>query len=234
MIEIVFFDAGGTMLDPHPSFAELFAQVSTQHGRPLTGEQVAAVQERIAPHLLELVDEAGLENGPTLSVEASRAFWMFTYKRFLAELGITDDALAARLYETFSDSASYRLYDDVVPVLTKLAEAGYRLGIISNFDGWLEKMLVEFEIHHVFDVSVISGVEGIEKPDPAIYRLAVDRAGVDADRAVYVGDSPGLDIEPARAAGLRAVLLDRVRRYPEAPKPRITSMAELPDLITRM
>lgn len=234
MIEIVFLDAGGTMLDPHPSFAELFAKVCAENGRPVGAADVLAVQERIAPHLVELVAEAGLDQGPSLSPEASRAFWSFTYRRFLEELGAVDEALVEKLYERFSDPSSYRLYDDVVPTLTRLADAGYRLGVISNFDGWLETMLIELEIHHSFDTHVISGVEGVEKPDPAIYRLAVDRAGVAPETSVHVGDSPAMDIEPARAAGLNTVLIDRVGRYADASGVRITSLEELPEVVANL
>lgn len=234
MIEIVFLDAGGTMLDPHPSFAELFALVCVESGRPIDAALVQDVQERIAPHLVELLAEAGLDQGPSLSPEASRAFWTFTYRRFLGELGIVDENLVERLYERFSDPSSYRLYDDVVPALAQLADAGYRLGVISNFDEWLETMLIEMEIHQSFDTHVISGMEGVEKPDPAIYRLALDRAGVAAGSSVHVGDSPAMDIEPARAAGLNAVLIDRVGRYADASGTRITSLKELPDVVANL
>ena len=196
--------------------------------------RVGEVQERIAPHLVELVDEAGLEHGPTLSMEASRRFWTFTYTRFLAELGITDTDMPMHLYETFSDPSSYRLYDDVRPAFDALEDAGYRLGLISNFDTWLQKMLVEMEVGHVFDTAVISGIEGIEKPDPAIYQLAVERAGVDPANAVHIGDSPVMDMEPARIAGLTPVLLDRAGRYPAAPYPRIEDLKGLLALVSKL
>ncbi|MDQ4065779.1 MAG: HAD-IA family hydrolase [Actinomycetota bacterium] len=234
MIDIVFFDAGGTILDPHPSFAESFSEVCGERGRTVAAEEVRAVQERVAPHLVELLEEAGLDHGPTLSLEASRAFWTFTYRRFLAELGIEDDRLATALYERFSSPSSYRLYDDVIPAIESLLAHGKRIGLISNFDGWLEAMLVEMEVHHHFDVSVISGIEGIEKPDPAIYDLAVRKAGVDARSAVHVGDSPVMDIEPARKAGMNVVLLDRVGRYPDADVSRITSLEDLPELVRNL
>lgn len=234
MIDIVFFDAGGTILDPHPSFAELFAEVCRAHGREVSADEARAVQERVAPHLVELLEEAGLEHGPTLSPAASRAFWTFTYRRFLAELGIEDEDLGAALYERFSDPSSYKLYDDVVPVIESLLAHGKRIGLISNFDGWLEAMLIEMEVHHHFDVAVISGVEGIEKPDPAIYELAVRKASVDPRATVHVGDSPLMDIEPARQVGMNAVLLDRVGRYPDAQASRIVSLEELPDLVMNL
>jgi putative hydrolase of the HAD superfamily len=230
-IEMVFFDAGGTLLDPHPSFAELFAATCRAQGYEVTDGQVNQVQDRLAPHLTELVDEADLPHAPSLSPEASHTFWTFTYKRFLGELGIEDDALVARLYETFSSTASYRLYDDVKPALDALETRGHRIGLISNFDSWLEKMLVEMEVGHVFDPSIISGMVGVEKPDPEIYRIAVARAGVDASRAVHVGDSPRTDMEPAKAVGITPILLDRAERYPDSEYHRITTLEGLPDLV---
>lgn len=230
-IDVVFFDAGGTILDPHPSFPELFASTCCSAGLEVESERVREVQERIAPHLVELLDQAGLDHGPTLSREASHAFWTFTYTRFLAELGIDDPAMAHKLYETFSDPSSYRLYDDVRPTLDALIDNGYRIGLISNFDSWLEKMLVEMEVGHIFDTAVISGVEGVEKPDPALYELALQRAGIRAARAVHVGDSPVMDMEPARKVGMKPILLDRLGRYPDPGFPRITSLDELVDVV---
>lgn len=236
MIEFVFFDAGGTILDPHPSFPELFARVCHENGVAVPAERVREVQERIAPHLVELLEEAGLEHGPTLSLDASRRYWTFTYRRFLEELELPRPDLADKLYERFSDPRSYRLYDDVMPTMERLTELGYRLGLISNFDGWLEKMLVDLEIGSVFDVAVISGVEGVEKPDPEIYRLALEKAGIDARRAAHVGDSPMMDIRPSSEAGMKPVLLDRSGRYMSSAggAARIETLEELPELLPNL
>lgn len=233
-IEMVFFDAGGTILDPHPSFSELFSLTCGTSGFEVTPEEVSAVQNRLAPHLVELLDEADLEHGPTLSAEASRRFWTFTYTRFLGELGIEDAAMADKLYETFSSTDSYRLYDDVKPTFDALEAAGYRLGLISNFDSWLEKMLIEMEVGHVFDTAIISGIEGIEKPDPAIYRLAIKKADIAPSRSVHIGDSPAMDMEPATQAGISPILLDRAGRYADSRYPRIRELNELLPLLSEM
>lgn len=233
-IEMVFFDAGGTLLDPHPSFAELFAVTCRTAGYELAADDVAEVQERLAPHLTELVSEADLPHAPSLSPEASRTFWTFTYRRFLGELGIQDEAMTEKLFETFSSFESYRLYDDVKPCLDAIEAAGYRVGLISNFDSWLEKMLIEMEVGHVFDPSVISGVVGVEKPDPAIYRMAVERAGVDATRCVHVGDSLTNDVVPAEEVGIIPILIDRVGRYPRSRYARVRALNELLPLISEM
>ena len=233
MIEIVFFDAGETLIHPHPSFPELFATVCRGQGHDIAADHVADVQERLAPHLVDLAEETGVEHGPSLSARDSEIFWTFLYRRLLAELDLPDD-LAPELYRVFSDSATYRLFDDALPVLNELGAAGYRLGLISNFEGWLEKILVEQEVGHLFDTTVISGVEGVEKPDPGIYRLALERSEVDAARTVHVGDSMKLDVEPARSVGINPILIDRAGRYPDADCPTISSLAELPGVVARL
>ena len=233
MIEVVFLDAGETILHPHPSFPELFASVTERYGRPLEVEAIREVQERLAPHLVDLADETGVED-PSLSAEGSWVFWSYLYRRLLAELGVEDENLVKELYGAFSSSASYALFDDALPAMRMLQEAGYRLGLISNFEEWLEEMLVELEVGHLFDVSIISGLEGIEKPDPRIYELALERAGVAADNAVHVGDSPAMDMEPAASVGIRGVLLDRKDRYPDRSEARIASLKELPGLVANL
>lgn len=232
MIEAVFFDAGETLLRPHPSFAELFATICEENGRPVTAEQVRGVQERLAPHLVDLAEDTGVRN-PTFSDEDSRTFWIYLYRRFLDELGLSDGALEGALYERFSDSSSYMLFDDVLPALDALARV-HRLGLISNFEGWLEERLVELEVGPRFEVIVISGVELVEKPDPGIYELALHRMGLPAASCAHVGDSIKLDVEPAIALGMSAILLDRADRYPDPPCPKITTLEDLPQLVANL
>lgn len=233
-IEIVFFDAGETLLHPHPSFHELFARVVSEAGYRVSPADAQRVQERLAPHLVELADETGIES-PSLDPEDSLRFWSHLYRSLLAHFQIEDEALVSRLYATFSSTSSYKLFEDALPTLTRLSADGYRLGLISNFERWLEEMLVELEVGHLFDVSVISGLEGVEKPDPAIYESALQRAGVAPSQAVHVGDSPSNDIDPAAAVGMSTVLLDRSGRYADFERaPRIDSLTQLPERLARL
>ena len=232
-IEMVFFDAGETLIHPYPSFPELFAQVCARRGVSVQADTVRDVQERLAPHLVDLAEDTGVTQ-PSLDPEDSRVFWTFLYRRLLEELGIDEPRLPEDLYATFSASASYKVFDDVVSALTELEEAGCRLGLISNFEGWLQNILIEQELGESFDVSVISGLEGVEKPDPRIYRVAIERAGVDPGSAVHIGDSMAMDVRPAREVGMKAVLLDRVGRYRDAGCPTISTLKELPSLVSKL
>jgi putative hydrolase of the HAD superfamily len=228
-IRAVFFDAGETLVHPHPSFPDLFSTVLAREGfeldPDLVRERVFVISDRF-----KLAAEAN--ELWTTSPERSRAFWLSVYGLFLDEVGLpSSDGLGEILYAEFTDLSNYRLFDDVPGVLETLSAAGFQLGVVSNFEEWLERLLEQLEVTSYFDVRVISGVEGMEKPDPRIFHLALDRAGVEAADAVYVGDNPVFDTEPAEALGMRAVLIDRRERYPDHAGTRITTMEELPSAV---
>jgi putative hydrolase of the HAD superfamily len=225
----VFFDAGETLVHPHPSFPELFAEVLGREGFTV---DAAAVTEKI--HVVsERFAVAARENELwTTSPERSRSFWHSVYEIFLRELGLpTGDGLPNLLFHEFTDLSNYRLFEDVAPVLERLSGVGLALGVVSNFEEWLERLLHALGVARYFGVRVISGIEGVEKPDPRIFRLALTRAGVRPEDSVYVGDNPVFDVEPAVALGMHAVLIDRRGRHPEATGTRITSMSELPGVL---
>ena len=225
----VFFDAGETLVHPHPSFPELFASVLRAEGHEVDPvalvESLAVVFERFARAAQEGVRW-------TATPERSREFWLSVYRGLLARLGLApSDGLAERLYQEFTQLSNYRLFPDVLPVLEGLRKRGVILGLVSNFEAWLAELLDRLAVAALFDVCVISGIEGVEKPDPAIFRLALDRAGVAPSEAVYVGDNPAFDTEPAESIGMLGVLLDRRERFPEHRGLRIRAMADLPAAI---
>ncbi len=227
----VFFDAGGTLIDPEPTFTELLARVLTEEGHPTDPNQVLEGLPAVAEVFVQAAQDRELW---TTSLERSRRFWSRFYRMLLGELGIPDDeidGLGDRLYAVFTDPSNYHLIPDALPVLDKLRDAGVALGLISNFEAWLEQLLEHLDVSRYFEVRVISGVEGVEKPDPAIFRLALDRAGVSAEDAVYVGDNPVFDALPAEEAGMDAVIVDRWNRFPEYEGTRIASLDELPGVL---
>ena len=225
----VFFDAGETLVHPHPTFPDLFAEILRREGHDVSPE---TVRERGHVVFDRFRSAAQANELWTTSPERSRAFWHDVYGIFLRELGIDDaNGLIDVVYSEFTDLANYRLFEDVPPVLDRLRDAGLVLGVVSNFEEWLERLLEELGVRPYFQVSVISGVEGLEKPDPRIFELAMDRAGVTPERSVYVGDNPEFDVDPALALGMFPVLIDRRDRFVDAPGPRITAMDELPALL---
>lgn len=225
----MFFDAGETLVHPHPSFPELLSLTLRERG---LRADPATIREKL--HVVSERFTRSARDGElwSTSPERSRQFWAEIYQLLLGELGLPlADGLADRLYTTFTDLSNYRLFPDVLPVLKRLERERLVLGVVSNFEEWLERLLESLGVTRYFVVRIISGVEGMEKPDPRIFRLALERAGVEAGRSVYVGDSPTFDTEPAEAVGMLGVLLDRRGSFPDHPGPRITSLAELPSVI---
>ena len=170
----VFFDAGETLVHPHPTFAELFALVLHREGFDVDPAVVADSTHVISERFEEAVSDMW-----TTSPERSRAFWHSVYERLLEHLGVPNpNGLADDLYAEFTDLSNYALFPDVEDTIARLRAGGLLLGVVSNFEAWLEQLLESLGVAPSFDVRVISGVEGMEKPDPAIFRLALDRAGV--------------------------------------------------------
>jgi putative hydrolase of the HAD superfamily len=236
---VVFFDMGGTLAYPHPSFHGLIARVCQEQGLTITEEEVAqaepAVWERIA-------EREGGARGFTMHPDRSRAFWVWVYETFLAQVGCTGEratALANHLFATFIRSESYRLYDDALPTLERIRGAGLTIGVISNWEEWLERLMVDLEIRRHVDVAVVSGIAGYEKPDAEIFQQALAATGVAPEDAVHVGDSIRDDVEGAESVGIRGILVDRsgarAAYFGPAPDrpPRIvvTSLLEVPDLL---
>jgi putative hydrolase of the HAD superfamily len=225
----VFFDVGETLVHPFPSFPALFAQVVEREGHRVLPEDV----HRASRAVTERFSQASRDGERwTTSPERSRAFWDSVYELMLETLGLpSGDGLRDTLYEAFTDRANYALFDDVRPALERLTSEGYALGLISNFEAWLDDLLADLDVREVFTVRVISGIEGVEKPDPRIYRLALERAGVEAREAAYVGDNPEFDVGPPAALGMFPVLIDRRGRHAQHVGTRITDMAELPEVL---
>jgi putative hydrolase of the HAD superfamily len=225
----VFFDAGETLVHPHPTFPDLFVEILRREGHDVSPE---TVRERSHVVFDRFRSAAQANELWTTSPERSRRFWHDVYAIFLRELQIPDaNGLIDVVYAEFTDLANYRLFDDVPPVLDRLREAGLVLGVVSNFEEWLERLLEELGVRRYFQVSVISGVEGFEKPDPRIFQLAMARADVTPERSVYVGDNPEFDVDPALALGMFPVLIDRRDRFLDSTGPRITAMDQLPALL---
>lgn len=228
-VRTVFFDAGETLLHARPTFPDLLAATLREEGHEVEAQ---AVHDRI--HLMAEAFSAAAAAGDlwTTSATSSRRFWGDVYAVLLAELGVpVEPALVDRLYATFTDHANYILFDDVLPTLRALRDGGIRLGLISNFEDWLEGLLEALGLSAFFETRVISGLEGLEKPDPAIFHLALDRLGVDAAASAYVGDSPEFDMAPASALGMLPVLIDRRDRHPGIAATRIRSLTEIPPLL---
>jgi putative hydrolase of the HAD superfamily len=181
-------------------------------------------------------------DGPELKTLAE---WAPTYRlnvweRALARMGIGDPALAYQLSEQFiaERRARHLVYPEVEGVLREL-QARYTLALLTNGAPDLQREKFDASgLAPFFTLSVVSGEEGIGKPDPRIFRLVLNRLGAQPTQAVMVGDSLYRDVQGAQSAGLKGIWLNRPGpQHTQAddlsitPDAVITSLSELPALL---
>lgn len=182
---------------------------------------------------------AAVRFGTDLDAEADWAGCWTAYLEGYAEFcGVPPDLreqVHLHLDSEFADAALwYREAPGCRDGLAELASTGVRLGIVSNADGMIGERLREREILQVgpglgvaVECVIDSGAVGVMKPDPRIFRLALDAMGVDAADAWYVGDTPGIDVVGARRAALRPFLVDPLGLHHQADYERVSSLSEL-------
>jgi putative hydrolase of the HAD superfamily len=139
---------------------------------------------------------------------------------------------AREIYDEWAENQHFFLYDDVAPVLRELASRGLKIGLISNSHRPLASFQQHFELEGLITAAVSSSEHGFMKPHPSIFIAAMTLAGVEAGESMMVGDSLSHDIDGARRAGMRGVLVHRSDDpAPRTDVPVIRSMTELPALL---
>ena len=205
----MLFDFDGTLAYMRPSHLALYVQAAAEHGVATTeqaiGGALSAGWERWATaqgvdHAAHSADEA--------SFDAIRSE---LHHARLAAAGLTGDlpAMAERVTDLEGQAATYHLYDDVQPMLDELVARGLRLVIVSNHVWRLPEIVCALGIDHRFEAVLSSARVGYRKPHPAIYRAAIAAARLQPAELLFIGDSPDADAHGPRAAGMKAVLLDR-------------------------
>lgn len=117
------------------------------------------------------------------------------------------------------------------PLLELLRRRGCRLAVVSNADGRVAWKLRKVGLAEYFDTVVDSGIEGVSKPSPEIFRRAMARVGVAPEESVYVGDIYSIDVVGAGRAGMRGILFDRTGLYDGFACPRAVDLRELEQLV---
>jgi putative hydrolase of the HAD superfamily len=160
--------------------------------------------------------------------------WFALVRALLVEAGVAQEraqSLLQPLRAMHDDFYFWRsVPTDLAPALERARAAGVRLGIVSNSEGRLVSVLERVGIRPWFEVVIDSHLEGVAKPDPAIFQRALSRLGVAPERAIYAGDLPEIDLVGAHAAGMHAVLVDALGSYRDQPQlPSVASVAQLVD-----
>lgn len=204
-IKAIAFDFGGTLDSPFMHWMTLYIQLYTEDLHlPLTAESFrnSYVHAEREMERLQLVK-------PGHSLLETQLFKTHLQFAHLIEQGILADTQenhellplkAAQLVTDFST----RYVKLAQPVLAALSRR-YSLLLVSNYYGNIAKIATDLDIAPYFISITDSTVEGIRKPDPALWKLAIDRAGYRCGEVLVVGDSMKNDILPALSLGCQAV-----------------------------
>jgi FMN phosphatase YigB (HAD superfamily) len=229
LIRAVFFDWFNTLAHYEPPREDLESQALKEVGidvspRDLRRGLLVADRDYFEENISSPVRER--------SPEEQAKVYVRYQKTVLAEAGVsaTDDLLLKtmgnlqKLYRVMT----FVLFDDVLPTLKTLKEQNFTLGLLTNIQSEINPICQKLGIAPYLDFTVTSGEAGADKPEPPIFRLALERAGVDASEAVHVGDQYRLDVAGARRVGINPILIDRTDIYPEFDDCiRIRSLSEL-------
>ena len=226
MLETVFLDAGGVLV--FPNWVRISAALA---------ERGVQVEPRALAEA-EPLAKRRLDDNPAIRAtnDAGRG-WLY-FNLILEELGVArtaavDEALA-ELHAYHQQSNLWELVpDEVLPALAALRRHGLQITVVSNANGRLCALLDRLSLACCFDCVLDSHDEGVEKPDPRLFEIALARSGASRETTIHVGDLYQVDVVGARAAGLRGVLLDQSDLYGDADCPRVRSLADLADQVAR-
>lgn len=203
----VLFDAGGTLINP--DYGRVLGVMTRVLGR--APRQEAFVEAEYAGRAA--VEAAMAGNGA--SSDGDR--WTIHFAAMFGALGYGEEEIRALSPHVVAEHRRANLWTEPQPGaadgLAALRRAGFVVGCVSNADGTVDRLLAKAGLAEHLAFIVDSGVVGVEKPDPRIFAIALEHAGVAPAEALYVGDLYPVDVVGARRAGIEPVLLDPLGRY---------------------
>ncbi|CAN5412690.1 HAD-IA family hydrolase [soil metagenome] len=207
MRRAIFFDAAGTLLRLTKSVGEHYALVGERQSLTL---EAAALDRAFGQIWKEMPPRPSIA-GPR--EDDDKGWWQDLVERLLdridAQIDPLDrDTFFEAAYGHFAEAGVWELYPEVHDVLEKLAPR-FELAVVSNFDGRLRMILEPLTIAKVFQHIFLSSELGADKPDPLIYRRALEISGFAPEEVLHAGDDPVRDWAAARQAGLEVFELQR-------------------------
>lgn len=231
---VVFLDVGETLIGPRRSYGAVYAGVLAGLGveRPPAAFEVAlqATWREFDAQIPPGIDRYRMFDGG--EAEYWTRFADHTLRRLLDGEATPD--LVARvlpaLRDAFVSTDAWHVYPEVPDVLDALDDAGARLVVVSNWDSRLPTLLGKMGLDGRFEDLVVSHLEGVEKPDPRLFDIALRRAKAGPEETIHVGDRADMDLEGARAAGIAGVVVDRKGRHAGEPW-AIPDLSALPAIV---
>ncbi|MBX3443664.1 MAG: HAD-IA family hydrolase [Planctomyces sp.] len=204
-IRAVVFDAVGTVIFADPPIHMAYHRVGRKFGSRIAPEDCGRRFREAFSRA-----SAGRGDGDSLATteDAEREFWRTLVDEVLPDLADPDACFDA-LFQHFAEPAAWGVYADVEDTLAELRRRGLKLGIASNFDRRLHPVLDGRPELRGLELRLISSEVGWKKPAAPFFEAVVAACGVRPEEILFIGDDPVNDVQAARAAGMRALLIAR-------------------------
>ena len=212
----VTFDVGGTLIRPHRPLGHVIAGIAREQG--VDGVDDQRIQTRFSREWAGRSDFHHTEEAYIGLVR--RCFEGFlTAEECRSVFRIACTRLAR--------ADAWRIYDDVIPALDDLAGRGFRLGLVSNWNSRLRRLLGELRLLSYFETVSISGEVGFLKPSPVLFEHVLRNLGLSPSMVVHVGSTMVDDVDGAETAGITGILLQRSTSHRSGSISRLTELSPL-------
>lgn len=214
--KVIFLDAVGTLFGVRGSVGEVYSAIAQKFGVKVPADSLnEAFLQAFAATNPPVFPGAHPDEIPHCEFE----WWRVIALRTFQQAGVLDQFadftdFFDELYNHFATAEPWFIYPDVLPALQAWRRIGIQLGIVSNFDSRLDYVLEALKLKEFFTSITISTQAGVAKPDPQIFAVALQKHHCNAKEAWHIGDSLRQDYQGAKAAGLRAILLERKDQIP--------------------
>jgi len=208
MLNAVLFDGAGTLFHTREPAGVSYAKMAARFGLEADERLITDSLRRVFAAAPGLAFGPGIE--PARLRELEREWWRRLVRTTFAGIGTFSDfnAYFDALFAFFADPANWVCDPEAPMLLAALRESGLKLGVVSNFDHRIYRILEALGLSRYFESVTISSEAGYAKPSPEIFRIALAHHAVAPAQALHVGDSETLDGVGARAAGIAVVLVD--------------------------
>ena len=203
-IEAVSFDAAGTLLFPHPSVGEIYAEIMAKHGLPLRPTELEAEFRR---SFVEARKDPAIAD----SEEREYRYWKDIVAASIDALATRPenfDRLFEDLWTEFAKGSRWRLDVDTLALFDCLDELQIPFILLTNWDRRVYQVLSDHNILHRFAKIFVSSELGCDKPDPSLFDRVATTIGIQPRRILHLGDRLDTDVQGALDAGFQAAWID--------------------------
>jgi putative hydrolase of the HAD superfamily len=209
--KVILLDAVGTLFGVRGSVGEVYSAIAHQFGVTVPAE---TLNEAFFQAFAASSPPVFPGNDPEEIPQCEFEWWRVIALRTFQQAGVLNEFADFTdffdyLYHHFATEQPWFIYPDVIPALEAWRRIGIQLGVLSNFDSRLHFVLKALELEEYFTSVTVSTLTGLAKPDPEIFAKALEKHFCDAHDAWHIGDSFKEDYQGAKAAGLRAILVER-------------------------